>query len=62
MLSTSESTSLLVNSIMLATGFRNDNITNCNSASTLQETIVKDEDSAIWKKSLKNIMKKCIEE
>lgn len=59
-LSTAEAISLLANSMALAGGFGNGNITNYDLASALQGAIVKDEDkdSAIWKEYLENIMKK----
>ena len=59
-LSTAEAISLLANSMALAGGFGNGNITSNDLASALQGAIVKDEDkdSSIWKEYLENIMKK----
>lgn len=59
-LSTAEAISILANSMALAAGFGNGNISDYDLASSLQGAVIKDDEKDIvaWKEYLNNIMKK----
>lgn len=59
-LSTAEAISILANSMALASGFGDGNITDYDLASSLQGAVIKDDEKDIvaWKEYLNNIMKK----